>query len=285
MCPFEEVTNLVSRTEGTISDLIPFVFFLVRALRRALDQAVDECEEEELWSPSPPETVLSSSLAGPAATLEEEYEEEESEEECGFEEEEDQPQQASQGAHCCHLSGTRGVVRGWGEDQTVNDMSEEREMSSSSSNLVQMGSFMLSCLLRDPRIKRMKENDLYWVATLLDPRYKQKVAEMLPNSRKSERMQQFKNKLKNMLYTAYKGDVTAQRESNRGRGVSHPPPTTTTPVRTGRSTDVLLMEDMRSFFSPTHSHSPSGSTLRERLDRQVADYLALTADIDTLRSE
>ena len=48
-------------------------------------------------------------------------------------------------------------------------------MSSSASNLVQMGSFMLSCLLSDPRIKRIKENDLYWVATLLDPRYKQKV--------------------------------------------------------------------------------------------------------------
>ena len=287
MRPFEEVTNLVSRTEGTISDLIPFVFFLERALRRVLDQAVDEREEEEeeLWSPSPPETALSSSLAGPAATLEEEYEEEESEEECGgFEEEEDQPQQAPQGARCCHLSGTHGVVRGWGEEQTVNDISEdeEREMSSSASNLVQMGSFMLSCLLRDPRIKRIKENDLYWVATLLDPRYKQKVAEMLPNYRKSERMQQFKTKLKNMLYTAYKGDVTAQRESNRGRGECNPPPTTA--ARTGRFTDVLLMEDMRSFFSPTHRHSPSGSSLRERLDRQVADYLALTADIDTLRS-
>ena len=48
---------------------------------------------------------------------------------------------------------------------------------------------------------------------------------------------------------------------------------------------TLLMEDMQSFFSPTHRRSPSGSTLRERLDRQVADYLALTADIDTLRSD
>ena len=286
MRPFEEVTNLVSRTEGTISDIIPFVFFLERALRRVLDQAVDEREEEEeeLWSPSPPETALSSSLAGPAATLEEESEEEESEEECGFEGEDDQPQQASQGARC-HLSGTRGVVRGWGEEHTFNEISEdeERDMSSSASNLVQMGSFMLSCLLRDPRIKRLKENDLYWVATLLDPRYKQKVDEMLPNYRKSERMQQFQNKLKIMLYTAYKGDVRAQRESNRGRGESNPPPTT--PARTGSFTDVLLMEDMRSFLSPTHRRSPSGSTLRERLDRQVADYLALTADIDTLRSD
>ena len=64
MRPFEEVTNLVSRTEGTIRDLISFVFLLERALRRVLDQAIDEREEEELWSPSPPETALSSSHAG-----------------------------------------------------------------------------------------------------------------------------------------------------------------------------------------------------------------------------
>ena len=126
---FEEVTNLVSRTEATIIDLIPFVFFLERVLRRVLDQTVDESEEEELWSPSPPETVLSPSLAGPVATLEEVSEEEESEESeegCGFEEEEDQPQQESQRA-CCHLSGTLGVVRGWVEEETFNDVSEDKD--------------------------------------------------------------------------------------------------------------------------------------------------------------
>ena len=56
-------------------------------------------------------------------------------------------------------------------------------------------------------------------------------------------------------------------------------------VRTGRITDVLLIEDMQSFLSAMLRHSPSGSTLREQLDRQVAGYLALSADIDTLRSD
>ena len=67
----------------------------------------------------------------------EESEEEESEEEGGFEEVENQPQQASQGA-CCHLSGTLGVVRGWVEEETFNDISEdkERDMASLVSNLV-----------------------------------------------------------------------------------------------------------------------------------------------------
>ena len=68
MRPFAEVTNLVSQTQGNIIDLIPYAIFLECALRRVLDQAVDEHEEEELCSPSPPEAALSSSIAGPAAT-------------------------------------------------------------------------------------------------------------------------------------------------------------------------------------------------------------------------
>ncbi|XP_068127284.1 RRP15-like protein [Hyperolius riggenbachi] len=61
MSPFEEVTNLVSRSEGTISDLIPFTFFLERALQKVVDQAVDEHnqEKEESWAPSPSEPNLS----------------------------------------------------------------------------------------------------------------------------------------------------------------------------------------------------------------------------------
>ena len=67
MRPFAEVTNLVSQTQGNIIDLLPYAFFLERALRRVLDQAVDEHEEEELWSPSPPEVALLF-IAGPAAS-------------------------------------------------------------------------------------------------------------------------------------------------------------------------------------------------------------------------
>ncbi|XP_068113415.1 vomeronasal type-2 receptor 26-like [Hyperolius riggenbachi] len=48
MRPFEEVTNLVSHTESTISDLIPYAYFLERAVRRVVDQAVEEREQEQL---------------------------------------------------------------------------------------------------------------------------------------------------------------------------------------------------------------------------------------------
>ncbi|XP_068118814.1 granzyme A-like [Hyperolius riggenbachi] len=42
MRPFEEVTNLVSRSEDTIRDLMPYAYFLARAVRRVVDQAVEE---------------------------------------------------------------------------------------------------------------------------------------------------------------------------------------------------------------------------------------------------
>ncbi|XP_068096441.1 myosin-10-like [Hyperolius riggenbachi] len=98
MHPFEELSNLMSHSEGTISDLIPYAFFLEHALQRVVDQAVEERdqEEEELWAPSPPpEPDLSLTYAVPAAMqMEESSEEEESEEEGDFEEEvEEQLQQ------------------------------------------------------------------------------------------------------------------------------------------------------------------------------------------------
>ncbi|XP_068122479.1 enteropeptidase-like [Hyperolius riggenbachi] len=49
-------------------------------------------------------------------------------------------------------------------------LDEEEELESSPSNLIRMGKFMLPCLRKDPHIKIMKDMDLYWVATLLEPR-------------------------------------------------------------------------------------------------------------------
>ncbi|XP_068094389.1 uncharacterized protein [Hyperolius riggenbachi] len=80
-----EVTNLVRRSGGAISDLITYAFFLERAMRRVVDQAVEEREEEDLLKTSP---AASSTLAASQRRGEEESSgEEESEKEGGFEEE------------------------------------------------------------------------------------------------------------------------------------------------------------------------------------------------------
>ena len=45
--PFEEITKLVSCSHGAISDMVPYAFFMERALRRVIDQAVQEQERED----------------------------------------------------------------------------------------------------------------------------------------------------------------------------------------------------------------------------------------------
>ncbi|KAE8631226.1 hypothetical protein XENTR_v10001115 [Xenopus tropicalis] len=92
-----------------------------------------------------------------------------------------------------------------------------------------------------------------------------KVAEMLPTYHKSERMLHFKTSLQNMLYNAFKGDVTPH---SRGRGAGNPP--TSTPARTmhfGHS----VTSDMQFFQSkaapgpfwiqPQRTPRPAGSGL------------------------
>ncbi|XP_068116012.1 receptor-type tyrosine-protein phosphatase eta-like [Hyperolius riggenbachi] len=92
MRPFEEVTNLVSRSEDAISDYIPYASHMR-----------EQEEEEELLETSRPESDLSSTPAAAQMRGEEKKQssgEEESNEEGGsFEEDvEEQPQQVSQGA-------------------------------------------------------------------------------------------------------------------------------------------------------------------------------------------
>ena len=94
-------------------------------------------------------------------------------------------------------------------------------------------------------------------------------------------MQHFQALLREMLHSAF---------ASAGRGISTHRETVlgtnpTAPARRGRFEDVLVTNDMRSFFQPTHRQLSSRSSIRERLDRQVSDYIGLTADVDALRSD
>uniref|UniRef100_A0A8C5QGG8 Uncharacterized protein n=1 Tax=Leptobrachium leishanense TaxID=445787 RepID=A0A8C5QGG8_9ANUR len=60
--------------------------------------------------------------------------------------------------------------------------------ANATSNLRCMGSLMMQSLLKDPRICAIKERDHYWLATLLDPRYKGKVAELILPVQREHRM-------------------------------------------------------------------------------------------------
>ena len=98
-----------------------------------------------------------------------------------------------QDEHVLNFSGIPGVVPGWGEE-TEDDIildNEQEPGHSTTFSLVQMGAFMLQCLKREPCIKSIKGKDQYWVATYLDPWYKNKIADMLPASQRAGRMQHF----------------------------------------------------------------------------------------------
>ena len=112
----------------------------------------------------------------------------------------------------------------------------------------------------------------------LDPRYKQNMAEMLQPSQRAIRMHHFQALLREMLHSAFA--CAARRISTRRETVVGSNPTA--PARRGRFEDVLVTNDMRSFFQPTHRQLSSGSSIRERLDRQVSDYIGLMASDEPL---
>ena len=77
--------------------------------------------------------------------------------------------------------GTCGLLRGWNEvaaDPVVLSYPED-SAPNASANLRCMASLILQSLRKDPRIRAIKERDHYWLATLLDPRYKGKVADLI----------------------------------------------------------------------------------------------------------
>uniref|UniRef100_A0A8C5M377 BED-type domain-containing protein n=1 Tax=Leptobrachium leishanense TaxID=445787 RepID=A0A8C5M377_9ANUR len=92
---------------------------------------------------------------------------------------------------------TPGLVRGWEEvvHDTVILSDHEHSEANATSSLRCMGSLILQSLLKDPKIRAIKERDHYWLAALLDPRYKGKVAELILPSQKEDRMKQLEDAL------------------------------------------------------------------------------------------
>ena len=71
-----------------------------------------------------------------------------------------------------------------------------------SANLRCMASLILQSLRKDPRVRGIKERDHYWLATLLDPRYKSKVAELILPSQREMKMKHLREALQKALCNA-----------------------------------------------------------------------------------
>ncbi|CAJ0950931.1 unnamed protein product [Ranitomeya imitator] len=148
---FKECTRLVSADNAIISMSIPLMRLLMQSLMHIKEQASIAEEEESLDDSQP--------LSGQGSVQDEvagEQEEEEDEEDDGDEEtsDVDLPETAPQPSTTADL--TTGT-------------------------LAHMADYALRILKRDPRIIKMMTDDDYWLACLLDPRYKGKLQNIMPH--------------------------------------------------------------------------------------------------------
>uniref|UniRef100_A0A8C5QL81 BED-type domain-containing protein n=1 Tax=Leptobrachium leishanense TaxID=445787 RepID=A0A8C5QL81_9ANUR len=171
---------------------------------------------------------------------------------------------------------TQGLVRGWEEEvhNTVILIDQEDSEANATSNLRRMGSVMMQSLLKDPRTRAIKERDHYWLATLLDPRYKGKVAELILPTQREHRMKKLKDALKRHLCNTFPGTgrlPSADRRASEAAGDQR-----NSGEDQGRLTDAFL-----NFFSPRHPGTSNVGTHCQHLHHMVQDYLGARADLDT----
>ena len=79
----------------------------------------------------------------------------------------------------------------------------EDSAPNASANLRCMASLILQSLRKDPRIRAIKERDHYWLATLLDPRYKSKVADLILLAQREQKMKHLWEVLQKGLCNAF----------------------------------------------------------------------------------
>uniref|UniRef100_A0A8C5W749 BED-type domain-containing protein n=1 Tax=Leptobrachium leishanense TaxID=445787 RepID=A0A8C5W749_9ANUR len=158
LSPFEEATRMVSRDSACISDTIPLVFLLEHTLQGIIDVALEaeQREEEEAFPSSQGPSLSADSIpAGPPQIRQEEEEEYLSS--GGIE-----GGDSSREAFVCPE--TQGLVLGWEEEvhDTVILIDQKDSEANATSNLRCMGSLIMQSLLKDPRIRAIKERDHYY---------------------------------------------------------------------------------------------------------------------------
>ena len=282
LSPFEEATRMVSRDSACISDTLPVLFLLEHTLRGIMDRALEaeqqEEEEDFLASQGPlyPDPIMPSSQRPEQDPgVEEEEEDDDSLGTfAGFEEEEEDMRQSARPS--LTPSGHFGVVRGW-EEEHVEDhvaLSDPEESASQAfANLRRMANIMLQSLRKDPRIKAIKETDHYWLATLLDHRYKCKVSDLFPSAQRVHRIKSLEDSLKRILLNTFP-------DSRRVQGRGQPTMDTTSGHERSAREGARLTDAFRSFFSPHRPGLSAATSHRQRLHHMVDDYVRAQSDTE-----
>lgn len=181
------------------------------------------------------------------------------------------------------------LERGWREFEAEEEDEEDQFASAprprglgNQGSISHMSAWMLHFLQHDPRIKAIKMNNSYWVATLLDPRYKTKLSTFLPPTQIESKMQEMETLLIDQLETSVASasrspNVTV--EQHQRRDSSRVPSRRSGSSRQGGRS---LMGDLwQSLFttSPTHAMQGTHPTHRDQLKIMVHDYLRLNTDV------
>ncbi|XP_068122102.1 zinc finger BED domain-containing protein 6-like [Hyperolius riggenbachi] len=242
LAPFEEATRFVSRDKAGFNDVIPLVFMLDRTLGKLMDLAEDSEDNES-----------GRVVSGLDEDLQQDIEEEE---------------EAGQALG-------EAVVRGWeDEEEQLENVEEDENVYMSPEEeqvdkgpLFNMAAHMIRCLRQDPRIKKIKDRDDYWIATLLDPRYKEKLPEFIDPSQRKQRITQLTSLLKKKLIEAFpQPELTESHSTN-----THQRAVSSSSISHGGN----LMQVWRDFFQPRQVSETHGSVSshQQRLERLVVDYM------------
>ncbi|XP_075178562.1 zinc finger BED domain-containing protein 6-like [Anomaloglossus baeobatrachus] len=287
---FEYSTNMASIDDAIISLIIPLVCLLKKTLQAMMDEEVaqeEEEQEEEEQEEEGPFTPLSgqSSTHGSEGgfryqqrsgtqlssqgTIWEDEEEEDDEELCS------QPNgtQSSSGA---------SLERGWGDtEDTDNIPPTEDSLSLPLGSRAHMSQYMLVCLHNDQRVTRIVTSADYWVATLLDPRYKDNVPSLLRSVERDRKMREFKLTLVESLLTAFPPDSEdSGKEQGRGGEGSGPNSWSTGTTSKGR---FSMAKMWNTFLSTPQDPEPRSNSIRisrkQRFNNMVEDYVSSSIQV------
>ncbi|KAM4019235.1 zinc finger BED domain-containing protein 6-like [Anomaloglossus baeobatrachus] len=267
-------SNMASADDASISVTIPLVCLLKKTLQAMIDEVVAQEEEEQ--GPFTPLSGQSSTHGSEGGFLYQEWPpgtqlssqgtvlEDEEEESCSQQDESQSSSKAS-------------LEHGWGDTEDPDNIPLTKDsFSLPLGSLAHMSQYMLVCLHNDQRVARIVSSADYWVATLLDPRYKDNVPSLLPSVERDRKMREFKLTLVESLLTAFPPDSgDSGKEQGRGGEGSGPNNWSTGTTSEGR---VIMAEMWNTFFSTPQDPEPPSDSIcinrRQRFSNMVEEYLS-----------
>ncbi|XP_077150873.1 uncharacterized protein LOC143815503 [Ranitomeya variabilis] len=227
---FEIATKMFSADDAIISMTVPVIYMLEHTLNSIQSQVVGQEEEEQeesfaegiisprsRWSAAPRRLALE---VGGEGLLRAHGTSQTVEEGAGAEEEvEDELVLGMEDSSDEGDLGQISVVRGWGERAEEGSMiltsTPPRQQGLGPPGCARyMSAFLLHYLQHDPRIVKIRSNADYWVATLLDPRYKSKFGEIIPAIERDSRMQEYQQRLLQNLTSAFPQNTSGARSES-----------------------------------------------------------------------